>query len=253
MYRFYFKFIVLNVMLLSLISTGLIAFGKAQPPHPALAGFGVCDGIPCWNGIVPGVTTMEQANQLIAAAGYTSPPEYLGFIRHYDEAWFYTAPENSQLCNLAVWYYNNSYVFEPFIRSNESSLVDKLSFTKCGNLTFGEFMTEMGEPNGLLYMVDGTGTPEGLVLVYEGFWVRPLGWWHVYDTDFEIRLNGGSSMYEMPWVGLVRRSLYCYLIDYASRSLCGFRPIIYSTGQSTAPTLPARSPEEDAPLSTLAP
>jgi hypothetical protein len=259
MYRFYFKFIVLNVFLLSLISTGLIAFGKAQPPHPALAGFGVCDGRPCWNGIVPGVTTMEQANQLITAAGYTDPPEFDDFVRRETVSWNFFAPANSRLCNVSLWYRSIDLT-----TVDPTSVVSAVSLTACDDLTLGELMTEIGDPNGVRQIT--MGIPEGPILLLNGVNVVIGNWWRVNSTNYAIRLNGSSSLGGSPWVGFVNPALYCYLTDY-SLPLCGasFRPINRSRSQSTetppnpqdttatATWIPAQSPEEDAPLPTLAP
>jgi hypothetical protein len=72
-YKFYGLSIMLCVIGFSFISTAMIALGGTQPPHPALRGFiEGCEGVPqpCWYGIVPGVTTYQQADTLLRQAGF---------------------------------------------------------------------------------------------------------------------------------------------------------------------------------------
>ncbi|MEO8612114.1 MAG: hypothetical protein ABI690_29725 [Chloroflexota bacterium] len=56
-------FALLNVL------AGLL--GAQRPPHPALVGFVPCMGEarPCWNGIIPGVTSINEMHQIMAFAG----------------------------------------------------------------------------------------------------------------------------------------------------------------------------------------
>ena len=63
------KPILLVTFVFASVSLAARALGSTQPPNLALGGFTVgCEDKPqpCWYGIVPGVTTMEEANQIIA-------------------------------------------------------------------------------------------------------------------------------------------------------------------------------------------
>jgi hypothetical protein len=67
MIRSQFKLALILVAVLMVVSLGAKAIGALQPPNPALRGFVEgCEGQPqpCWYGIVPGVTTLEEANIL---------------------------------------------------------------------------------------------------------------------------------------------------------------------------------------------
>ena len=64
MTRHYLKLILPIAAIFLALSLVARTLGGTQPPNPALAGFTIgCEGKPqpCWYGIVPGVTTVEEA------------------------------------------------------------------------------------------------------------------------------------------------------------------------------------------------
>jgi hypothetical protein len=74
MIRVYFKLILPISLIFPVLSLAARVLGSTQPPNPALRGFTEgCEDKPqpCWYGIVPGVTTVEQAKSLFAEQGYT--------------------------------------------------------------------------------------------------------------------------------------------------------------------------------------
>ena len=67
------KLALILITVLIPVSIVAKAFGTLQPPSPALRGF--IEGCeeqpqPCWYGIVPGITTLEQARTRIISLGY---------------------------------------------------------------------------------------------------------------------------------------------------------------------------------------
>jgi hypothetical protein len=65
--RFYLKIILLCILALLALNMAARTLGSTEPPNPALEGFTVgCEGKlqPCWYGIVPGVTTVEEATTI---------------------------------------------------------------------------------------------------------------------------------------------------------------------------------------------
>jgi len=82
MSRFYLKLIPLFALACLALSLAARTLGGTQPPNPALRGF--VEGCedkpqPCWYGIVPGVTSEQDAVELIIKANYKpkltlSPP-----------------------------------------------------------------------------------------------------------------------------------------------------------------------------------
>ncbi len=78
MLHFYVRLCTTLTLLFTLVSITLIALGSTQPIHPALRGFVEgCEGIPqpCWYGIVPGVTMMEDARSILQNLGYEQSHE----------------------------------------------------------------------------------------------------------------------------------------------------------------------------------
>jgi hypothetical protein len=82
-------FAILNLLM------GLL--GARQPPHPALAGLVACMGEdrPCWNGIIPGVTTIDETRQIMAFAG---PGVTLFDDLTESYTLYYILPQPSPLC-----------------------------------------------------------------------------------------------------------------------------------------------------------
>lgn len=65
--------VTLTILIFALALTAR-AWGETQPPHPALRGFVEgCEGIPqpCWYGIVPGETWLDDTIQVLIELGYT--------------------------------------------------------------------------------------------------------------------------------------------------------------------------------------
>lgn len=73
MIRLLLKSILIFTLTFTAFSLAARVLGSTQPPNPALEGFTVgCEGKPqpCWYGIMPGVTTVEEAKQMLIAKGY---------------------------------------------------------------------------------------------------------------------------------------------------------------------------------------
>jgi hypothetical protein len=71
--RFFLRLIPVLTIPFLLLSLVARALGSTQPPNPALEGFTTgCEDKPqpCWYGIVPGVTTVEDASNHLLAIGY---------------------------------------------------------------------------------------------------------------------------------------------------------------------------------------
>src|SRR5262245_33041521 len=70
---FYLKLVPLFILIFLVLSLTARVLGTTQPPNPALRGFTEgCEDKPqpCWYGIVPGVTTAEEAIELLDEQGY---------------------------------------------------------------------------------------------------------------------------------------------------------------------------------------
>jgi hypothetical protein len=77
MLRFYLCLSVIFILMFTLCGVALSAFGATQPINPALRGFVEgCEGIPqpCWYGIMPGVTTVQEADTTLQNRDFQRDP-----------------------------------------------------------------------------------------------------------------------------------------------------------------------------------
>jgi hypothetical protein len=77
MTHFLLKLIIFPLLVFTLSNIAARALGTTQPTNPALAGFTEgCQGKPqpCWYGIVPGVTTTEETQEILSQLGYKETP-----------------------------------------------------------------------------------------------------------------------------------------------------------------------------------
>jgi hypothetical protein len=82
MLRFYLRLTATLMLLFILANLALSALGSTQPIHPALRGFVEgCEGVPqpCWYGIVPGVTTHDDAVQTLNEKDFLSSESIIAF------------------------------------------------------------------------------------------------------------------------------------------------------------------------------
>lgn len=69
--RFLFKFALLITLVLTITSLAARAFGSSQPFNPTMREFADgCAEQPCWQGVVPGETTLAEAKNLLVGKGY---------------------------------------------------------------------------------------------------------------------------------------------------------------------------------------
>jgi hypothetical protein len=123
--RFWFSVAVtISILLIVLINLAL-GLGSFASPHPTLAGFESCEGLPCWLGIDLYNSTPYQAIDILEARGYTSPDDLN-----------YLAPEDSGLCNLVL----GTGVSETEIQISAIQLVN------CHDLRLGDVWSIFGTP-----------------------------------------------------------------------------------------------------------
>lgn len=110
--------------------------GSAHPSNPALAGF--TEGCetrpqPCWYGIVPGVTTIDEANATLANMGYVRGPFF-----------FYSLPMNlvGAVEQMPKSIYLRYSVAVPHAVIYSIALSD-------WDTTLGDLISVLGSPNGL--------------------------------------------------------------------------------------------------------
>jgi hypothetical protein len=107
--RFYLKLIPIFVLIFIALSLTARVLGTTQPPNPALRGFTEdCEDKPqpCWYGIVPGVTTVEEAKTILTLHNYWERPDYL----LYDEGYEYVNISEAPSCVTLVRYVGDTII-----------------------------------------------------------------------------------------------------------------------------------------------
>lgn len=187
--RFFPIIIAVLVIFLGVLNMLALNLGLQRPMQSALTGFtvGCIDRIqPCWYGIVPGQTTLEDAHQLIQwnqKASDTSASEsrfYLDF------------PDTPEICRVVV--------------DSLGQLIVWLKIEYCGDspVQIGDVTALLGMPARML----GADREMG----YGGTQTNRFGWWSPFDHASAIDLVFMSSDPKpAPWRGFIPRWRYCQI------------------------------------------
>ncbi|MBZ0288455.1 MAG: hypothetical protein K8I30_12635 [Anaerolineae bacterium] len=170
--------------------------GTLRPPHPALAGFSACSdpSLPCWNGIIPGVTTSQETRQIMA---FAVPGVSLFDDLTDSYTLYFILPQPSPIC-VALF-------------QMDQQVVGRVQLQVCR-----ETDVQVGDLTGTL------GLPERLVmippqnLVYGYVAVNAEGWRTPFQPTSQIAFMNvlqphqiGQSLYG--WHGFVPLWRYCQL------------------------------------------
>lgn len=181
-------FAVLNLL------AGLL--GTLRPPHPALAGFMACtdESQPCWNGIIPGVTTIEQTRQIMAFAG---PGVTLFDDLTESYTLYFILPQPSPIC-VALF-------------QMDQQVVGRVQLQVCrdADVQVGDLTGTLGLPQELVMI-----PPQNLV--YGHIAVNAEGWRTPFQPDSQISFMNvlrpnqiSQNLYR--WHGFVPLWRYCQL------------------------------------------
>ena len=175
--------------------------GSLQPFNPALEGFIVgCEDRPqpCWYGIVPGVTTIDEANRVLPLYDYylvvTTPDFYESIVANH------TSHRRGPKCNVVLRY--------------DSSPVVNAAQLQCRGVSLGELGAVLGPPLGVEsnpgYAVRVIFKQEISVLE-SGF----LGWESFHDPiqiiDLPPRPVDNQYTPSFGWHGLIPAWRYCQI------------------------------------------
>jgi len=183
----------LTVIFLAL-SLAARVLGGTQPPNPVLRDFlRGCEGKaqPCWYGIIPGVTTVEEVGTLLAFAG---EPELSRSIFSQDFALIFTPPSPSPSCRAIFDFVDGVAVRgeitlcrQPDIRTGDLAL-----------LLENELKLLSLPPNELVYGKVG---------------VNVEGWPVPYSRVNYIGLLPPNARFQhFPWFGFISQRRYCNLV-----------------------------------------
>lgn len=120
------------VVVAALVCLGAAALGHLQMPDPALAGFdAVCraENRPCWQGIVPGVTLIGEAREVVEGLGYQ--PDNSN-IELSDRVFVYRSEALRPGC-IDVYYVPATGLVESVV-------------LRCSTVSIGEVMVQAGKP-----------------------------------------------------------------------------------------------------------
>jgi hypothetical protein len=179
--RFYPKLIFLIVLILLALSLIARAFGSTLPPNPALLDFVEgCEGktYPCWYGIIPGSTTLTQAQTLLETHYGQSNTTLNG---HMIDWKFETSADKSQ---------------GGYLTLTDQGIVDELTVTFLKNhLTVGEIITQFGEPS-LVYVIRAFSSEvpcAGSIISYPQIGVNA----YLYPVGASVGVQANQSIYSL--------------------------------------------------------
>ena len=193
MTRLMLKFVPL--MILSLTIIGLVArsLGSTNPPNPSLQGFiEGCENQPCWHGIIPGVTTIDDAKAKLLSSGYSLnsiSPLQINAIKLTDSN-----------CQTAAILFN--------------AHVKQINISLCERVALGDFVRQFNQPEYVIL--------DPLSIWYGGdiqliFGKRFLRWATLsYYTPLQevILFPANSSLPQLrqAWLDVLLQRKYCNLV-----------------------------------------
>jgi hypothetical protein len=194
--------------LLSLLIMLALWHGQQQgTDHAALAGLGPCAGqhpaALCWQGILPGTTTLAEARQRVLAAGYQAG--IVNTTLHLE--YFYADGLNPGCVKIGY--------------RNGGSIATSLRLHCFTALTTGDVLRHLGPPQSVIYQYSTYGDTVYLTFAPDG-WLNGLamvvntGWESVYSGVFAVDIFDGQQRrsrgtIRAAWQGLVPLWRYCQL------------------------------------------
>ena len=202
MTRFLLKLIPALVVVFVVLNVAARTLGMLQQSHPALAGFTVgCESQPqpCWHGIVPGVTTAEEAIKRMAFAGEPDVNRSILSRDSYTLVFVLTNTGSSCRANL-------EFIRDVLVQAR--IILCSLPEVRLGDLAVfleREEKTVSLPPNDLVY-----GRISMKVVEWSGPYRR---------VSSVILLAPDARFQHFPWRGYVSQNRYCQLEP--SYPLCG--------------------------------
>ncbi|MBI5666454.1 MAG: hypothetical protein HZC41_00480 [Chloroflexi bacterium] len=194
MFRFLFRLTFTLVAVFAGFNAAARAFGRLQPPNPALAGFTEgCEGKPppCWYGIVPGKTSVEAAQRLLERAQVR--------IKEFR-------------VNLTGAIRGEAARFCAFELGNDGQVITLIQVRYCPEheVSLGQFMLAWGTPLGTRYSVEPIRPAQ---VIFRGTTVSVSGLRSPYERVQRLVLFQAEA--GMPivnhWFGFAPPWRYCQL------------------------------------------
>jgi hypothetical protein len=185
------------VSLLTVFNVGARVIGAAYPTHPALDYFQQgCDDKPhpCWNGIVPGLTTLDETRRIMAYAG-TGVTLFNDLTESYTV--YFIPPQPSAIC--VILFQMNQLVVGRI----------QLQICKEANVQVGDLTAVLGLPERMVLV-----SPPNLG--YGQVAINILNWRAQFTPDSQVSFINLLQPYSpnrtfYGWHGFVRAWRYCQL------------------------------------------
>jgi hypothetical protein len=120
------------IVILTALNFVAVFIGARQPTRPALEGFYIeCTNQPCWYGIVPAVTRLQEAADLLARHGWSvTRRDLLDYVRlEADNAWGCTLLTGGS------------------IGLTRNPILESIPVANCDDLRLGDVMRQLGMPD----------------------------------------------------------------------------------------------------------
>jgi hypothetical protein len=188
--RIFLKFVCTLVIFIGALNTTALGIGTLRPRHPALEEFAIdCENQsePCWNGIVPGMTTVNQASQMIhweLKAINSLPPE---------SRWDFELPDAPAICRIVIEAIGDTIAWI------------RIQYCPDSSVRIGDVFAELGLPARIL----GANRELG----YGGAQTNNFGWWSPFDQATAIGLMpSGINPDPVNWYGFIPKWRYCQVV-----------------------------------------
>lgn len=171
--------------------------GRIQTPPAALDGFGdACAAIPqpCWNGIIPGQTTIDETRRIMAYAG-SGVTLFDDLTESY--VLYFIPPRPTPLCMILF--------------QMDETIVSRLQLQVCkeANVKVGDLTATLGVPGRLIVVPPQNLVYEGVSITIEGWRARMLPTSRVSFISL-LRPTARRRPF-FDWHGFVPEWRYCQL------------------------------------------
>jgi hypothetical protein len=187
-------------LLVSLVS----ALGAARSIHPMLRGFiEGCAGVPqpCWYGVVPGMTTVQQGNDLALAHGYVLREErHLPFGGGSARRLYESPPQ----CPFVLVSSPGEIIYEVFVQTQACA----------SPVAFGDLIAAVDFPEG--FMAGGVRIDASAVLSFEQSAIQAAvnNWVSLRAPVTIVFLFPRADVYARNWHGMLPMWRYCLFEDF---------------------------------------
>lgn len=203
--HFLSRLAIFLILIFTGLMTVMISIARLQAPHRLLASFKLgCQGkpSPCWDGIVPGLTNIEEARRILQKAGYQ-----IGTINDTSGYDYFYSGQLVPGC-IKIGY------------SPDTHTLNYLRLYCIQTVSVGDVIADLGSPKNIIYIPSPHGDTEFLTYASDsslsGLTLSTgTGWGSPLDplVSFEIFEAHPSQPATVPssWHGFIELAQYCQM------------------------------------------